>query len=82
MEGFGLTVTEAMWKARPVVASAIGGIPDQIVDGRDGRLLQNPEDPSEFGSALTPLLRDADLAARLGHAAQAQYAPTSSATCT
>ena len=31
-EGFGLTVTEAMWKARPVVASAVGGIQDQIID--------------------------------------------------
>ncbi len=33
-EGFGLTVTEAMWKGRPVVASRLGGIQDQIVDGR------------------------------------------------
>ena len=36
VEGFGLTVTEAMWKARPVVASAVGGIQDQIVDGSTG----------------------------------------------
>ena len=35
-EGFGLTVTEAMWKGRPVLASPTGGIQDQIVDGRDG----------------------------------------------
>ena len=35
-EGFGLTVAEAMWKARPVVASRIGGIQDQIVDGETG----------------------------------------------
>ena len=34
-EGFGLTVTEAMWKGRPIVASAVGGIQDQIVDVRD-----------------------------------------------
>ena len=39
-EGFGLTVAEAMWKARPVVASRIGGIQDQIVDGETGILLR------------------------------------------
>ena len=41
-EGFGLTVAEAMWKARPVVASAVGGIQDQIVDGETGILLPRP----------------------------------------
>ena len=41
-EGFGLTVTEAMWKARPVVASAVGGIQDQIDDGRQGLLVRDP----------------------------------------
>ena len=35
-EGFGLTVAEAMWKRRPVVGSKVGGIQDQIVDGRSG----------------------------------------------
>ena len=39
-EGFGLTVAEAMWKARPVVASRVGGIQDQIVDGRTGHLVE------------------------------------------
>src|SRR5439155_13553918 len=43
-EGFGLTVTEGMWKERPVVASAIGGIPDQVRDGIDGILIRNPSD--------------------------------------
>ena len=40
-EGFGLTVAEAMWKQRPVVASRIGGIRDQIEDGRSGRCWRN-----------------------------------------
>ncbi len=43
-EGFGLTVAEAMWKARPVVASRAGGIQDQIVDGVTGLLLDDPRD--------------------------------------
>ena len=42
VEGFGLTVTEAMWKARPVIASRVGGIQDQIVDERDGLLIDDP----------------------------------------
>ena len=43
-EGFGLTVAEAMWKRRPVVASAVGGIVDQIEDGTHGLLVQDPTD--------------------------------------
>lgn len=65
-EGFGLTVTEAMWKARPVVASAVGGIQDQIVHGVNGLLVRNPGDPSEFASAVHGVLGDGELAARLG----------------
>jgi trehalose synthase len=69
-EGFGLTVAEAMWKARPVVASAVGGIQDQIVDGRDGLLLPDPYDLDAFCSAVRSLLVDESLAARLGAAAR------------
>ncbi len=65
-EGFGLTVTEAMWKARPVVGSAVGGIRDQIEDGVSGLLLGNPRDPDEFASALERLLKDEDLRTKLG----------------
>ena len=71
-EGFGLTVTEAMWKARPVVASAVGGIPDQILDGVDGLLLPDPRDLPGFARLLSKLLGDEALAARLGSAAQAR----------
>jgi len=70
VEGFGLTVLEPMWKARPVVASAVGGIQDQIVDGISGILLQDPFDLDEFGSALRALLNDEELTTRLGSAAR------------
>jgi trehalose synthase len=68
-EGFGLTVAEAMWKARPVVASAVGGIQDQIVNGETG-LLVDPRDLDAFGHAVTGLLNDATRAARLGEQAR------------
>ena len=66
VEGFGLTVTEAMWKGRPVVASAIGGIQDQIVDGEHGLLLGDPRDLDAFAHALSRILDDPELAAELG----------------
>ena len=55
-EGFGLTVAEAMWKARPVVASAVGGIVDQIEHERSGLLLPDPRDGVAFGAAVVRLL--------------------------
>ena len=70
VEGFGLTVTEAMWKGRPVVASKLGGIQDQIADGRDGLLVEDPYDIGEFAQVLRRPLMDAELAGRLGAAAQ------------
>jgi trehalose synthase len=70
VEGFGLTVTEAMWKSRAVIASAIGGINDQIVDGVHGLLLQDPHDLDAFGAALARVLNDDALAAKLGEAAR------------
>jgi trehalose synthase len=65
-EGFGLTVTEAMYKGTPVVASAVGGITDQIVDGESGLLVHSPRDIGEFGSAVNRVLEDPELARRLG----------------
>lgn len=70
MEGFGLTVAEAMWKARPVVASGIGGILDQVVDGENGLLLHDPRDRAEVVAAMRRLLEDPELADRLGAAAR------------
>jgi trehalose synthase len=72
-EGFGLTVAESMWKGRPTVGSAVGGIQDQIVDGT-GVLLADPTDLAAFGAALRTLLDQPDLAERMGAAAKAYVA--------
>jgi trehalose synthase len=69
-EGFGLTVAEGMWKGRPVVGSAVGGIIDQIADGT-GILLPDPRDLQAFGTAVRRLLDHPDQASQMGHAAQA-----------
>jgi trehalose synthase len=69
-EGFGLTVAEAMWKARPVVASRIGGIQDQILDGDSGVLVDDPRDLGAFGAAVTSLLDDRRRAGRIGERAR------------
>ena len=68
-EGFGLTVAEAMWKARPVVATCVGGIQDQIIDGRTGHLVE-PHDLPAFGARVSALLSDPHDAERIGQAAQ------------
>jgi trehalose synthase len=68
-EGFGLTVAEAMWKSRPVVASRIGGIQDQIEHGVSGLLLDDPRDLREYGAAVRSLLDAPARAAAMGRAA-------------
>jgi trehalose synthase len=68
VEGFGLTVSEAMWKSKPVVATRVGGITDQIADGT-GVLLDDPRDTSAFGAAVRGLLDDPAEAERVGKAA-------------
>ena len=73
-EGFGLTVAEAMWKARPVVASRVGGIEDQIEDGKSGLLVDDAHDLEGFGEAVVGLLRDRAAAQRLGEAAKRRIA--------
>ncbi len=69
-EGFGLTVAEAMWKGRPIVASAVGGITDQIVSGEHGILIDDPSDLSAFGGAVERLLRNRAEAEHLGRNAR------------
>ena len=68
-EGFGLTVAEAMWKSRPVVASAVGGIVDQIAPGT-GVLLSDPSDLDIFGRVLTDLLASPEQMAAMGRHAR------------
>jgi trehalose synthase len=69
-EGFGLTVAEAMWKGRPIVATAVGGIQDQVIDGETGVLLQDAHDLDAYGAAVRGLLEDPERAQRMGRAAQ------------
>jgi trehalose synthase len=69
MEGFGLTVTEALWKTKPVVGSSVGGINDQLADGA-GMLLSDPKDLGAFSMAVVSLLEDQEAArvmAQRGH---------------
>lgn len=62
-EGFGLTVTEALWKGRPTVAGNVGGIPLQIQDGVGGFLVDSP---SQCAERCLEILRDPELGKRLG----------------
>jgi len=69
VEGFGLTVTEPMWKGKPVVASAVGGIQDQIEDGVNGLLLADPTDTAGFAQLVAALLDDEATSSQLGASA-------------
>ncbi|MDP9236984.1 MAG: glycosyltransferase [Chloroflexota bacterium] len=62
-EGFGLVVSEALWKGRPVVAGNVGGIPLQIIDGKSGYLVNSADECLE---KLLLLLRDREAADRMG----------------
>ncbi len=66
-EGFGLTVTEAMWKGVPVIGGNAGGIPAQIQDGVNGFLVSSSEEAAE---RLITLLKDGPLRTRIGRAAR------------
>lgn len=74
-EGFGLTVAEAMWKARPVVASRIGGIQDQVENPKCGFLVP-PQDLAAYGRAVLDLVGDAPRAAEMGRNARARVRET------
>jgi len=64
-EGFGLTVTEALWKGRPTVAGNVGGIPLQIENGESGFLVDSSE---ECAKRCLEILADPELGMRLGRA--------------
>jgi trehalose synthase len=64
-EGFGLTVTEAIWKGRPLIGGAVGGIPLQVSDGETGFLVSSVE---ECAQRSLEILRDPGLGKRLGRA--------------
>jgi trehalose synthase len=68
-EGFGLTVTEAMWKGRPVVASQVGGFVEQIVHGESG-LLVPPTDLDALATAVSGLVANRRVAEELGGGAR------------
>lgn len=66
-EGLPMAVLEAMAAGLPVVASAVGGIPEVVQDGSTGKLVA-PKDPQRLAAALSELAGDSDLASRLGAA--------------
>ena len=57
-----------MWKSKPVIAGAVGGLQEQIVDGVTGRLIEDPADLDAFGRAAAELLGDRSLAELMGAA--------------
>jgi trehalose synthase len=64
-EGFGLTVTEALWKGRPTIGGNVGGIPLQIIDGESGFLVDSSE---QCAQRCLEILADPELGKRLGRA--------------
>jgi glycosyltransferase involved in cell wall biosynthesis len=70
-EGIPLTLLEAMACGLPIVATAVGGVPEIVSDGENG-LLVRPDDPAALSKAILRLIRDPSLAKRLGAAARAR----------
>jgi trehalose synthase len=69
-EGFGLTIAEGMWKGKTVVGTRIGGIQDQIIDGRTGVLVDDASDLTAYGGAVRRLLAEPERARAMGREAQ------------
>ncbi len=68
-EGFCLSVTEALWKGKPVIASNVGGLPAQIEDGKSGFLLE-PNDIEGFADRIIHILKNPDEGKNLGENAR------------
>ena len=66
-EGFGLTVSEGMWKGKPIIGGNVGGIRIQIVDGESGYLVDNA---TQAGERMAQLLSDDELCAEIGRNAR------------
>ncbi len=64
-EGFAITVSEALWKGVPVVASNVGGIPSQVIDGKNGYLI-DPFDFNGFAEKITYLIKHPAIAKNMG----------------
>jgi trehalose synthase len=64
-EGFGLTVSEALWKARPFIGGDVGGIPLQVQDGQTGFLVSSAE---QCAQRALEILREPELGKQLGRA--------------
>jgi phosphatidylinositol alpha-1,6-mannosyltransferase len=64
-EGYGIVFVEAGLRGKPVVGGRSGGVPDAVIDGETG-LLVDPGDPADIADAITRLLTDPELADRLG----------------
>jgi trehalose synthase len=64
-EGFAITVSEALWKGTPVVASDVGGIPSQVIDGKNGFLL-DPLDYEGFADKIAYLIKHPNIAKDMG----------------
>ena len=73
-EGFGLTVSEALWKARPFIGGDVGGIPLQVQDAETGFLVSSPRSAP---TASLRILREPELGKRLGRAGRSTCASTS-----
>jgi glycosyltransferase involved in cell wall biosynthesis len=83
-ENFSLTIAEAMAAARPVVVSAVGGLPEMVEDGVTGRLCP-PDDPAAFAQGLIDVLADlprADEMGRTGQRRAAAWSPAHAAEIT
>jgi len=68
-EGFCLCVTESLWKSKPVVASNVGGIPSQIINGEHGYLV-DPYDYDGFADRIIELLKNKKLCKEFGKKAK------------
>jgi len=64
-EGFGLVILEANACGKPVIASMVGGVPEVVIDGYNGMLVQ-PNSPKDLANALTILLSDQELMLEMG----------------